>query len=505
MRPLSVAMALLLALLGWSQAELCKTCIWVGTAKTTTDMGLVFVADLTATPRQALGPNGTEIAYSVQGVVRPSSQGAALSLRRTRPRGAEVVTTADLSVNFATGTYISSIGVNFPIVGADRNVILKPDTTERLLLVDSRMSASNALRPGGKTLSGTYGKAEWNLTLVPAPPKTMPGGALSGTPAQCPTCVWTGRFTTTSRQGTLATAAVTLTPVEVRGPVVRYRASASITHGKVPQLEAGRADCRSEFLSPFTLDDAQYVEIDFSRRTYRGVLTAQAEGLTRCSTKTVAFTDEVVLFMTVSPGGVDQPWAGGTSLGGQFTLNQGTTTSFALTQLGEGQAPATVPALSTPSTPALTANCGKCIWVGTSMGTLQTLGMRFTAQVTLTPTGIMREDGLMPYRATATFSVAGNSRIPGCKVSVPGGNVTSNLKDAGTINYRKQTFNIYLIHELNLDVSCTGAAAMMSEGLSRSIVYLTKTGAGDGLSLSENGTRFSGSDQNLKWDFRLQR
>ena len=64
MRPLTVAIALLPSLLGGSQAEICKTCVWVGTAKTTTDMGLVFVADLSATPRKELGPDGTEIAYS---------------------------------------------------------------------------------------------------------------------------------------------------------------------------------------------------------------------------------------------------------------------------------------------------------------------------------------------------------------------------------------------------------------------------------------------------------
>lgn len=103
--------------------------------------------------------------------------------------------------------------------------------------------------------------------------------------------------------------------------MIRYKASAVVSLGKVPQFEAGRADCKSEFLSPFTLDEAQFVEINYAKPSYRGVLTAQAEGLTRCSTQTVAFTDEVVLVMTVSPGGIDQPWAGGQSLGDKFTLD----------------------------------------------------------------------------------------------------------------------------------------------------------------------------------------
>lgn len=499
MKTLTVVMALLLGLLGWSRAELCKTCIWVGTAKTTTDMGLVFVADLTATPHQTLGPDGTTIAYSVRLVVRPTSEGATLYRRRARPRVAEVVATDDLSVDYARGSYSGVVGASFPVVGSDGNVILKPTTAESLVFLDSRFSASNALGPGGNTLSGRAGKTEWTLKLVPAPATGVPPGAA----APCPTCVWTGTFTTTSRQGTPATATVTLTPIEVRGPVIRYRASAAITHGKVPQLEAGRADCRSEFLSPFTLDDAQYVEIDFSRRTYRGVLTAQAEGLTRCSTKTVAFTDEVVLFMTVSPGGVDRPWAGGTSLGGSFTLKQGAATSFTLTRLAEGQK---APPVAAPSTGA-TANCGKCIWVGTSTGTVQSLGMPFTAQVTLTPKGTMRGDGVLFYKATVRLSISGKSHFPGCTVTLPGGSVLVDFEDPGGINYRKQTFSVMLTVELVPDMKCTGASAMMGDFMNQSgtFVSLTKFGAGDGLSLSENGTRFSGSDQTLKWDFRLQR
>ena len=505
MRTLAVVMALLLGLLGWSQAEICKTCVWVGTAKTTTDTGLVFVADLSATPRKELGPDGTEIAYSVRAVVRAGSEGATFYRRRARPRVAEIVVTNDLFVDFARGSYVGNMLVNFPVVGANENVILKPTATENFQLFDSRASASNALQQGGGVISGKSGKTEWTLRLVPVPTGSMQGGPTSNGTAPCPSCAWTGRFTTTSRQGAPATAAVTLTPVEVRGPVVRYRASAVVSPGKVPQTEAGRADCKSEFLSPFTLDDAQFVEIDYAKPSYRGVLTAQAEGLTRCSTKTVAFTDEVVLFMTVSPGGVDQPWAGGQSLGGTFTLNQGVTTSFTLTQLSEGQAPPTVAGPSTAPTPAPNANCGKCIWAGTSTGTLQALGMPFTAQVTLTPTGTMNGDGLMPYRATVKLSVSGKSRIPGCTVALPGGSLTTELKDTGGINYRKRTFNMPLLLTLTLDVKCTGATAMMGAALSQTVLYLTKYGAGDGLSLSEDGARFSGGDQNLKWDFRLQR
>ena len=504
MRSLSVVMALLLSLLGWCQAEICRTCVWVGTAKTTTDMGLVFEADLTATPRMQLGPDGTEIAYSVRAVVRPNSDGAVLHRRRSRPRVAEFMATADLFVDFTAGNYVGNVLVSFPVVGADENVILKPTATERFAVLDSRIAASNALQQGGQMISGKSDKSEWNLRLVPAPAESTQGDPTPSRTAPCPTCSWTGRFTTTSRQGAPATAAVTLTPVEVRGPVIRYRASAAVSPGRVTQLEAGRADCKSEFLSPFTLDDAQFVEINYAEKTYRGVLTAQAEGLTRCSTKTVAFTDEVVLFMTVSPGGVDQPWAGGKSLGGKITLDKGSTTSFTLTQLGEGQTPPTVAGPSTASTSTPNANCGKCIWVGTSSGTLQALGVPFTAQVTLIPAGALSDDGVMPYKATVKLSVSGKSRVPGCTVALPGGSFVTELKDKGSINYRTRTFNLMLMLELTLDVKCTGATAMMGAALSQSILSLTKTGAGAGLSLSENGTRFKGSDQNLKWDFKLQ-
>ena len=509
MRTITVVIALLLGLLGWTQAEVCKTCIWVGTAKTTSDMGLVFVADLTATPQTALGPDGTEMAYSVRAVVRPSSEGATLNRRRVRPRVAEFVVMKDLFVDFARSSYVGSMLVYFPVVGADSNVILKPTAAESFHLFNSSASTSNALQQGGRMISGKSGKTAWNFTLMPALAKSTPGGPTSSGTAPCPTCAWTGRFTTTSRQGTPATAAVTLTPVEVRGPVIRYKASAMISPSKVPQIEAGRADCKSEFLSPFTLDDAQFVEINYAKQTYRGVLTAQAEGLTRCSTKTSAFTDEVVLIMTVSPGGVDRPWAGGTSLGDKFTLaaQKGVTTNFTLTQLGEGQAAPTFAAPSTASTAAQNANCGKCIWVGTSTGTLQTLGMPFKAQVTLTPSGVMNDDGLMPYRAAVRLSISGKSHFPGCTVTLPGGSFTKDLEGLGGINYRKRTFSMNLMFGLALNAKCTGATAMIGDLLSQSDlpVYLTEFGAGDGLSLSENGTRFRGGDQNLKWDFKLQR
>lgn len=226
-----------------------------------------------------------------------------------RPRVAEFVVTNDLYVDFAEGSYVGNMLVNFPVVGTNENAILKPIAIESFQLSDSRASTSNALQQGGTVISGKSGKTVGNLRLVPAPAKSTQGGPGSSGTAPCPTCLWTGRFTTISRQGAPATAAVTLTPVEVRGPVIRYKASAVVSPGKVPQLEAGRADCKSEFLSPFTLDEAQFVEINYAKPSYRGVLTAQAEGLTRCSTKTVAFTDEVVLIMTVSPGGIDQPWA----------------------------------------------------------------------------------------------------------------------------------------------------------------------------------------------------
>ena len=102
MRILTVVV--LLCLLGWSRAEICKTCVWTGTAKATTDTGLVFVADLTATPQKELGPDGTEIAYLVRAVVRPSSTGAVQIRRRSRPRVAEFVATADLFVGICASS-----------------------------------------------------------------------------------------------------------------------------------------------------------------------------------------------------------------------------------------------------------------------------------------------------------------------------------------------------------------------------------------------------------------
>ena len=119
----------------------------------------------------------------------------------------------------------------------------------------------------------------------------------------------------------------------------------------------------------------------------------------------------------------------------------------------------------------------------------------------------MSGDGLMPYRATVKLSVSGKSQFPGCTATLPGGSVTRDLEGLGGINYRKRTFNMNLMFGLMLDVKCTGATAMMGDLMNRSgiPVFLTKSGAVDGLSLSEDGTRFSGGDQNLKWDFKLQR
>ena len=158
MRPLTVAMALLLGLLGWSQVEICKTCVWIGTAKTTTDMGLVFVADLSATPRKELGPDGTEIAYSVRAVVRANSEGATFYRRWVRPRVTEFVVTNDLYVDFAKGSYVGNMLVNFPVVGANENAILKPTAIESFQLFDSRASTSNVLQQGGTVISGKSGK-----------------------------------------------------------------------------------------------------------------------------------------------------------------------------------------------------------------------------------------------------------------------------------------------------------------------------------------------------------
>ena len=71
-----------------------------------------------------------------------------------------MVATDDLSVDYARGSYIGVVGASFPVVGSDGNVILKPTTAESLVFLDSRFSASNALGPGGNTLSGRAGKTE---------------------------------------------------------------------------------------------------------------------------------------------------------------------------------------------------------------------------------------------------------------------------------------------------------------------------------------------------------
>ena len=385
MKPLRL-LALLLLLLGvaGAQGPACPTCVWVGRAQIALPKGLSFTADLTLTPANQ-SSTGTVI-YDLRAVIRPTSAGADASRSRVRPRVPEVVYSQKQAAFFSSdsGQYTGRVLAKYPVVGAKDNEIIRPGTNEALLWLLNFDGAK--FSADGLTLQGQDESMTFNLRRLPA----LPPAPVAAAPT-CATCAWSGTVTATSRLGTPLSAALTLTPSGVQGSVVRYKVSGAFkVPPQVPQQEPGRKDCRTSYAAPFTLDGEQYVEVDSARSTYRGILTAQAALITRCDTKTLPATDEVVLMMTVGKGGVDQPLGGGEKAGGAIngTVNLAPKLSsrYALTRLGAGQTPTVqspAPAASAP-TPAA-GGCAGCRWVGSASGKAGRFGVPYTATITLNP------------------------------------------------------------------------------------------------------------------------
>ena len=495
MKPLRL-LALLLLLLGFAGAQgpACPTCVWVGRAQIGLPGGLTFTADLTLTPAN-VSSTGT-VAYDLRAVIHPTSAGGTASRSRVRPRVPEVIYTQKQAAFFSsdTGRYVGRVMAQYPLVGAADNEIIRPGSQGALLWLLNFDGAK--LSADGGTFQGKDENMTFSLRRLPV----LPPAPAAAAPA-CAGCAWSGTVTATSRLGTALSVALTLTPSSVQGSVVRYKVSSAF---KVPpqaaQQEPGRRDCRTSYAAPFTLDGEQYVEVDSARNTYRGIITAQAALITRCDNKTLPATDEVVLLMTVTKNGVDQPLAGD-KMSGTVNLAPKLSSRYSLTRLNTGQTPAPVAAAPTPAA----GGCAGCRWVGSASGKAGQFGVPYTASITLIPAKALDENR-QSYTADITLTLTGMGTAQDDCRATPKASVIHFTTEANSlIDTLNGTALLGVVVPISLNVTCTGLLANAAGAMGQDAAQLIPTGTGAGLSLSENGTRLKGSDKNGSWDLKAQR